>query len=436
MTALASGHGPGRPGHAADPGPTPARSATDAAAGPLRITIGLAGLRFGGCQINAVDLASTLRAAGHAVQLFAVADPAVKHSVLPYAREADFEVELLPRRAGLLATARDIHQVAETHDADVVHVFAPWLAPPLSLASAGWVARAAVETNWDMENAFWGSPSLPLIVGTHDMAAEARSCRRAAVHLMEPPVDVRIDRPDPAAGAAFRRAHGLADDTPLAVAVSRLDRLMKSEGILQSVEAMRLATTDDLCLAIVGDGDAYQTIADAARRVNESLGRTAVFLTGSLIDPHPAYSAADVVLAMGGAALRGLAHEKAAVILGERGFFKLFEPEALDYFHEQGYYGLGEGHDPSTALAATLDALCASPARRRELGVLGREHVVARYSLAATTESLVEIYRGAVAELPSRPRRRAEAGRLLARSAASRAARPVRSLVRDVRERA
>ncbi|MFT4287063.1 glycosyltransferase [Nocardioides sp.] len=396
--------------------------------GPLTVTLGLAGLALGGCQINAVDLGRTLRAAGHDVSLFAVADETVTRSVttsvVPYAEAAGLDIEILPAGQGLWRTARAIDRLAAAHHSDVVHVFAPWLARPLGVAAASWRARAAVETNWTMANAFWGSPAVPLIVGTGAMLAEAAP-RRAAVHLMEPPVDAVADRPDPGAGRAFREAHGIADTETLVAVVSRLDREMKAAGIEQAIAAVAAADTP-LRLVVVGDGDAFADLAAAARRVDTALRRSAVVLTGSLLDPHPAYAAADIVLGMGGSAIRGLAHGKPVVVLGEDGFLLTYEPDTVPHFRREGFYGHGGRTDPVGELAATLDALAADPARRAELGAFGLRQVADRFGLAAAADGLVGVYRQALTRLPSRPRRAAEAGRLLAREGLSRTRRLLR----------
>ncbi|GAA1969382.1 hypothetical protein GCM10009798_32450 [Nocardioides panacihumi] len=381
--------------------------------------IGLAGLQLGGCQINAVDLARELRRLGHDVSLFAVADDSVELTILPYAEAAGFSVVTLPVRPGLRDSAREIAALADARDADVVHVFAPWLARPLGVAAAGWSRRAAVETNWNMVNAFWGSPRVPLVVGTGAMRDEAQQRRRAAVHLMEPPVDQETDRPDPAQGAAFRAQHGVAPDDFLAVVVSRLDREMKAEGILLTIDALERTAGRDLRLAVVGDGDATRMIADAADRANARLGRKAVLLTGALLDPHPAYAAADVVLGMGGAAIRGLAHGKPVVVLGERGFFLPYDVKHVRHFRREGFYGIGGPLRPADELARLLESLSADDLRRARMARFGLEDVDRRFGLGAATRSLVDIYRAALDAVPGRLPRSVAARRIIARDAAA-----------------
>ncbi len=66
-------------------------------------------------------------------------------------------------------------------------------------------------------------------------------------------------------------------------------------------------------------------------------------LTGAMVDPRPAYAAADVVVGMGGSALRGMAFGKAVIVVGERNFAEIFDPDTAERFYDRGIYGLGDG---------------------------------------------------------------------------------------------
>ncbi|BCW48489.1 glycosyltransferase [Arthrobacter sp. StoSoilB13] len=87
-----------------------------------------------------------------------------------------------------------------------------------------------------------------------------------------------------------------------------------------------LARLRDVRLVIVGDGPGMSDAMAKASVINDGLGRRVVLLTGELEDPRPAYAAADVVLGMGGSALRGLSFGKPLVVQGERGFWELLTP--------------------------------------------------------------------------------------------------------------
>jgi len=240
--------------------------------------------------------------------------------------------------------------------------------------------------------------TLPLVVGTADIRGRAVRDGFRRVTLIEPPVDVRANSPsfDP---GDFRQRHGLDPELPLVVSVCRLVPELKLEGLLtaqRAVAELNLAGT--ACqLAIVGDGPARLELAELASATNAAAGVRASVLTGQLTDPRPAYAAADVVLGMGGSALRGMAFGKPLVVQGERGFWQLLTPRTAAMFLEQGWYGVGTGTDGTPALTAILHDLLADRAARDRLGRYARDLVVGRFSLAHAAELQEAVYAEATA---------------------------------------
>jgi glycosyltransferase involved in cell wall biosynthesis len=201
----------------------------------------------------------------------------------------------------------------------------------------------------------------------------------------------------------FRAEHGLDPRLPLVAVVCRLVPELKLEGLLAACAATgRLAVSGvDLQLAVVGEGPARAAVESAAASANAAAGRRAVVLTGSLADPRPAYAAADVMLGMGGSALRGLAFGTPLVVQGERGFWRLLTPESAPEFLDQGWYGVGSGVDSERSaerLADILAGLVGDPATRARLGDYGRRLVVERFSLARAAEVQEAVYAAALAE--------------------------------------
>ena len=131
-----------------------------------------------------------------------------------------------------------------------------------------------------------------------------------------------------------------------------------------------------------------------------------VALAGELRDPRAAYAAADVVLGMGGSALRAMAFGKPLVVQGERGFWELLTPESAPTFVNHGWYSLGSEADGRVAGARRLEKilteLLGDPAARARLGAFGRSLVIERFSLDRAAEVQEQVYVSAV-ETPLRP---------------------------------
>ena len=277
-----------------------------------------------------------------------------------------------------------------------------------------------------------------LLLGTEALREEAeRAPRMAPVWLLEPPVNNSEDRHSDASRRAFRQRWSIEDETKLLVVVSRLDHDMKAEGIAQVIESVRRLADPGLRLAIVGGGDAEGLLAGLADAANAALGWPAVIMTGPLRDPGPAYSAADLVLAMGGAALRALAFEKPLIVLGEDGFSKPFAPDTLAYFLRNGYYGRGHDGDPVNALSGQIVSTI-ELAASTDLATWGGTVLQSRYSLTTITDRLLAIYDQALRQT-SLPRRLVDVAYVVGLYQARRfrqtlaAHRPLRSLARKSR---
>ncbi len=362
---------------------------------PLRILVYPHAMEIGGSQLNAVELAAAVRDLGHEVAVIGEPGPLVdlvtrlglEHVPLP----AD-------RRRPSPSVARRLHTLIGARSLDVVHGY-EW--PPALDAAAGTFATpgaTAVCTVMSMAVAPFLPASMPLVVGTRALQEHTAARRPGPVYLIEPPVDVDANRPDQPT-AEFRQTYGLERDGTLDLGVvCRLVPELKLEGVLTAIDVVgELARTRPVRLTVTGDGTARDEVERHAVAANARAGRRVVVLTGELRDPRPAYAAADVMLGMGGSALRALAFGRPLVVQGEHGFWELLTPETAGLFLQQGWYGLGDGTSGADRLTGHLLRLLDDPELRDRLGRYGRELAVDRFSLQQAARSQVEIYQRAVA---------------------------------------
>ncbi|GAA1978751.1 glycosyltransferase [Microbacterium pumilum] len=366
-------------------------------------------LKMGGSQTNAIELAAAVSKLGHECIIFGrrgTLCDRIDELGLTFIESPD------PGRRPSLRIARALRQVAAEHEIDVIHGYEWPPALEAAMATERLPDVAAVCTVMSMAVAPFIPSWMPLIVGTQQISAVEQSKGRLNVTLLEPPVDLEHNAPMGEESAqAFRAQWGL-DDRPLVVCVSRLVPELKSEGILTAIDAAaELADTHPFQFVIVGDGKARDAMQKAADRSNRAVGRPTVVLTGELTDPRAAYNAADIVLGMGGSALRSLAFGKPLVVQGEHGYFRTLTPDTVDEFRWQGWYGVGQGsaHGPDV-LRSELVGLLADPARRAELGAFGRA-AVEEFSLERSATRQVTIYRDAVAARAEQKKRVLAAGR-------------------------
>ncbi|WP_172123503.1 MULTISPECIES: glycosyltransferase [unclassified Devosia] len=355
-------------------------------------------LEVGGTQVNAIELAAQMRDAhGHDVVLFAVPGPMV-------ALVEDKGLRYIPAPTGAgysPSRMRALYRLAQAERPDLIHV---WDAPQYLEAMFAvhlWTRVPMVVTSMAMvvNNEF--PRHIRTTFGTPDLVAQAvRSGRRASPLL--PPVDTDFNQPDPAQGQDFRDRHSFSERDIVLVTVSRLVHWMKAESLRDTIEAVRTLGHDlPLHFVIVGDGTARPEIEALSEEVNRELGRTAVHVIGPMLDPRPAYAAADIVIGMGGSALRGMAFAKPVIVVGEQGFSGAFTPETAPSFLQMGIYGLGDGQSGRAQLTRHIAELAAAPERLAELGAFGRAFVTRNFSLAQVASDLHQLMADCVVAQPS-----------------------------------
>ncbi|MEV6492069.1 glycosyltransferase family 4 protein [Actinoplanes sp. NPDC051633] len=353
-------------------------------------------MEIGGSQLNAIELAGAVRDLGHEVAV--VGEPG---RLVELVTKLGLEHVPLPaeRRRPSPSVARGLRALVRSREFDIVHGY-EW--PPALEAAAGTFGTrgAAVCTVMSMAIAPFLPRTMPLVVGTRALQEHTAALRPGPVYLIEPPVDVDANAPDHPVDE-FRRTYGLdRDDTVVDIGVvCRLVPELKLEGVLTAIDVIgELAAARPVRLTVVGDGTARDEVERRAAAANDRAGRRAVVLTGELRDPRPAYAAADVMLGMGGSALRSLSFGRPLVVQGERGFWELLTPDTVDLFLQQGWYGLGDGTGGADRLAGHLTRLLDDAPLRDKLGQFGRDLAVERFSLQQAARTQVEIYRRAVAE--------------------------------------
>ncbi|MGL3806243.1 glycosyltransferase family 4 protein [Paeniglutamicibacter sp. R2-26] len=381
-------------------------------------------LHMGGSQLNALDLAAGLRDKGHEVVVYGQPGELVARI---HALGLEYIESPRPSHRPTPGIVADLRRVAIEREMDVLHGF-EW-PPSLECRLAGWGLKntASISTVMSMSVANFIPRDMPLTVGTEQIMEERIRRRYGRVTLLEPPVDEEENTLDAAAGSEFRRQQGIPDDVPMVAVVSRLVPELKLEGIVSAIRAMGLLRESrDIRLVVVGDGPALGEVRQEARLVNQRYPGT-VILAGAMSDPRPAYSAADVMLGMGGSALKSLSFGKPLIVQGEGGYWKAAAPENVGEFFWQGWYGVGTdaGRGPVN-FAAELELLLADPARLEALGTFGRGVIEERYSITAAVSGLEELYRGALADTRQHPGESLRASLHFVRYQAARVAQRIR----------
>ena len=120
-------------------------------------------------------------------------------------------------------------------------------------------------------------------------------------------------------------------------------------------------------------------------------------LVGELLDPRPAYAAADVIVGMGGSALRGAAFVKPVIIVGAKGFSAPLTPRTADYFYYYGIYGNGDNNSSNARMVSDICFFAEAREKLPEFGAFSRQFVLDHFALEKICAQL-EAYLQAVTQ--------------------------------------
>jgi L-malate glycosyltransferase len=356
-------------------------------------------LDVGGTQVNAIDLTEALRDLhGHEVVLFATPGPMVK---LAHEKGLRFLPAPYSRIHPSPARMRALREAVQSERPDVIHI---WDWPQCLDAYYGVYLTMRVPmivTVMTMDLPRLLPKALPTTLGTPQLLDQAKKAGRGPLELILPPVDVNQNTPGAVDTSSFREQYGIRPGDLTLVTVSRLVEWMKAESLRRTIEVVGTLGRDlPLRFLIVGDGTSRAYLDQLAQRVNSELGRQAVVLTGALLDPRPAYAAADIVIGMGSSALRGMAFAKPVIVVGERGFSAPFNSETSEDFYYTGFYGVGEGKAGNERLATDVLTVASQRERFGELGQFSRDFVITHFSVEAVGTRLERFCRKVAAEVP------------------------------------
>ena len=385
-------------------------------------------MELGGSQLIAIELAAAVRDLGHQVAIIGEDGPLSRR-----VEELGLERMAIPaqRRRPSPAVAKQLRALVRQYDIDIIHGY-EW-PPALDAVAAVFPNERAVAicTIMSMAVAPFLPGNMPLIVGTEALRQHTARKRSGPTYLIEPPVDMKANTPGQPVREFRDRFLGGTHQTIDIGVVCRLVPELKLEGVLTAVDVVgELGLRWPVRLVITGDGDAREQVAQRAAAANQRAGREVIVLTGELVDPRPAYDAADIMLGMGGSALRALAFGKPLVVQGEQGFWQLLTPDSVGLFLSQGWYGIGDGTGGAQRLRAILEPLIMDSALRENLGEYGRGLALRRFSLERAALLQEEIYRSALASRHTSAVRQATVG---ARSAVLLASHKVRRKVDRLR---
>ena len=187
---------------------------------------------------------------------------------------------------------------------------------------------------------------------------------------------------------------GIKDTDTVIVYVSRLDqsRSLVAKQLIEIIpEADKLV--DNLKVVVVGDGDDFDNVKNAADRVNKSLNRDCVVLTGARTDINRLVAPADLFVGVSRAALEAMAAEKPVIIAGNEGYIGLFDESRLQVGIDTNFCCRGCKESSGELLLDDIKQFFALSAEERDrLAKYGRELIKKEYSVTRMADDTIRVY--------------------------------------------
>lgn len=192
----------------------------------------------------------------------------------------------------------------------------------------------------------------------------------------------------------------IADDENVIVYVSRLDesRSMVAKQLISVVPQIE-NHIEKLRVVIVGGGDDFNTVKQLKDKVNKSLGRECVTLTGPRTDINKFAALGKLFVGVSRAALEAMAAQKPVVIAGNEGYIGLFDENKLDVGINTNFCCRGcEESSEKLLKADILKFFDMSPEEQEALGVYGRKLIKKEYSVERMARDTMKVYEWALSK--------------------------------------
>lgn len=186
----------------------------------------------------------------------------------------------------------------------------------------------------------------------------------------------------------------LSETSKKIVYISRMDEDRAQVAFELSEIAPELVKINpELEIVIVGGGNVYDKLEEKVEKINETLGRRAIVLTGARTDIYKFAALGDWFVGVSRSALEAMACEKPAIIAGNEGYIGIFDEDKLKVSIDTNFCCRGlELSSPELLLRDLKILMTNSEEENARLGAYGREIILSHYSLSKMAKDCETMY--------------------------------------------
>ena len=190
----------------------------------------------------------------------------------------------------------------------------------------------------------------------------------------------------------------LSETSKKIVYISRMDEDRAQVAFeLAEITPELVKVIPELEIVIVGGGDVFEKLEEKVSRINESIGRRAIVLTGARTDIYKFAALGDWFVGVSRSALEAMACEKPAIIAGNEGYIGIFDEDKLPVSIDTNFCCRGlEQSSPELLLRDLKVLMTNTEEENARLGAYGREIILSHYSLSKMAKDCETMYLAAL----------------------------------------
>ncbi|MCL2616616.1 MAG: polysaccharide pyruvyl transferase CsaB [Defluviitaleaceae bacterium] len=365
----------------------------------FKVLMTLMGLEIGGAETHVLELCKALRKTG--VQVYVASNGGAYEAELAEWGVIHFRVPLHNKNvANVISAYGALKRIIRENDIKLVHAHARIPAFLCGLLKRKLGIRFVTTAHWTFVTRFpfnvltnWGERSLAVSKDIKQYLVDNYNFPQEHIKITINGIDTDKFSGDIDYGD-IAEEFALEPGAFRVVYVSRLDkeRSLAAHALIEAVPAV-MAKCPHLEVVIVGNGDDYGKVADAAKAANEAAGRRVVVMAGARVDVNKFAAACDTFVGVSRSALEAMAAAKPVILAGNEGYLGIFNESTLEKGVETNFCCRGCKDTSAALIAEDLLGLVGKTAEERAaLGDFGREVVSREYSTARMAADALEVY--------------------------------------------
>jgi len=363
------------------------------------ILMALMGLEIGGAETHVVELSKELHKQGHRIVVASnggvyvkeLTDLGIKHYSVPLNKRKIFK---------MIESYFMLRDIIKKENIEIVHSHARipgficgFLHRTMKftfVTTAHWVFYTGMGLKY-LTN--WGQKVVAVSEDIKEYLIDNYKVKNNDIFVTINGIDTDKFSPETESGRVKKEFNITNERTIVYVSRMDEDRALVARQLIEIAPRLD-KEIDDLKLLIAGGGNVYDELKAKADAVNKQVGRELISMPGARTDINELVSVGELFIGVSRAALEAMAASKPVIVAGNEGYIGLFAREKLETAVENNFCCRGcEMSDNEKLFKDVIYAMNGiDDAKRKELGIYGREVIFEYYSVARMAGDCVKAY--------------------------------------------